>query len=62
MNKLVAAPAQAQGDWMTEDFVPFEVTLPAHSTDGPLGYLFLEKHNASDEMSLPCSVVIPLQF
>ena len=62
MNELAVAPAQAQGEWMTEDFVPFEVTLPAHSTDGPLGYLFLEKRNASDEMALSCSVVIPVQF
>ena len=62
MNELAVAPAHAQGDWMTEDFVPFEATLPPHSTDGPLGYLFLEKHNASDEMSLSCSVVIPVQF
>ena len=47
---------------MAEDFVPFEATLPAFATDGPLGYLFLEKHNASDKMSLSCSVVIPVQF
>lgn len=62
MNELAVVPAQAQGEWMTEDFVPFEATLPAYSTDGPLGYLFLEKHNASDEMTLSCSVVIPVQF
>jgi len=62
MNKLVAAPAQAQGDWMTEDFVPFEVTLPAYSTSDPPGYFFLEKHTASDKMSLSCCVVIPVQF
>ena len=62
MNELAVVPAQAQGEWMTEDFVPFHVMLPAFTTDGPLGYLFLEKHNASDEMSLSCSVVIPVQF
>ena len=62
MNELAVAPAQAQGDWLTENFVPFSVTLPTFATDGPLGYLFLEKHNASDEMSLSCSVVIPVQF
>ena len=62
MSELTVAPAQAEGDWMTEDFVPFEVALPAFTTGGPLGYLFLEKHNASDEMGLSCSVVIPVQF
>jgi len=62
LNKLVAAPAQAQGDWMTEDFVPFEVTLLACLTGGPPGYFFLEKHTASDKMSLSCCVVIPVQF
>src|SRR3990167_4326237 len=26
-NQLFIAPAQAKGEWMTEDFVPFEVTV-----------------------------------
>ncbi len=62
MNELAVAPAQAQGDWMTEEFVPFEVTLPAFTTDGQLGYLFLEKDNPSDEIDLSCSIVIPVRF
>lgn len=62
MNELAVAPAQAQGEWMTEDFVPFEVTLPAFTTDGPLGYVFFQKDNPSDEGAHSCSMVIPVQF
>ncbi|MBU0646446.1 GerMN domain-containing protein [Patescibacteria group bacterium] len=43
---LVQTPAQAQADWMTEDFVPFSVTLdfiPASAT----GTLVLKKDNPS---------------
>ncbi len=62
MNELAVAPAQAQGDWMKEEFVPFEATLPAFTTDGPLGYVFFQKDNPSDEGDLSCSIVVPVQF
>ena len=59
---LAVAPAQAQGEWMTEEFVPFAVTLvfamPATST----GTLVLEKDNPSGLPENAASVEIPVQF
>lgn len=57
---LVQAPAQAQGEWMTEEFVPFEVTLSV-----PQGYsgpatLVLRKDNPSGLPEHDASVSIPL--
>ena len=47
-NQLVEAPVQATGNWMTEDWVPFETTIeftpPAR---GGQGYLKFVKANAS---------------
>jgi hypothetical protein len=62
MNELAVAPAQAQGEWMTEDFVPFEVTLPPFTPTGPLGYVFLQKDSPSGDPEHSCSIVIPVQF
>jgi hypothetical protein len=60
---LASGPAQAKGDWMTEDFVPYEVTLrftaPAH---GSAGRIVLEKSNASGEPSRDARVVLPVRF
>lgn len=58
-NKLVQTHAQAQGEWMTEGFVPFksELSFPLPST--ATGTLVLEKDNPSglpehaDELRLP---------
>lgn len=45
---LAQAPAQAQGDWMTTDWVPFSVTLTFPSQpSGLAGVLVLEKDNPS---------------
>jgi len=59
---LAVAPAQAQGEWMTEEFVPLAVTLvfamPATST----GTLVLEKDNPSGLPENAASVEIPVQF
>jgi len=43
--------AQAQGDWMTTNFVPFtaSLTFPAQAT-GSVGTLVLEKDNPSGEL------------
>jgi hypothetical protein len=51
--------AQAQGEWMTEDFVPFVAELPFAAPTTPTGTLVLEKQNASglpehaDELRIP---------
>ena len=51
--------AQALGDWMTEDFVPFSATLLFSVPSTPKGKLVLEKDNPSglpehaDELTIP---------
>src|SRR3989304_192674 len=48
-NVLAAVPAQAQGEWMTTDWVPFEVTVEfeADTTVSSRGALILQKDNPS---------------
>ncbi len=58
-NQLAIAPAQAQGEWMTEDFVPYSVTLTYPTPPTPTGTLILMKDNPSglpendDFLSIP---------
>lgn len=55
--------AQANGEWMTESFVPFSVTLtlPAHVV-GQAGSLLLKKDNPSDEPQFDDLLEIPVIF
>src|ERR1035437_6951636 len=46
-KELVATPAQAKGDWMTTEFVPFEVTLNFTKPTTATGTLVLQKDNPS---------------
>lgn len=60
---LATGPAQAKGDWMTPDLVPYEVTLrftppPA----GTVGRVVLEKSNASGDPARADQVVVPVRF
>jgi len=64
-NNLIAqTTAQAQGDWMTNDFVPFKAELKFISQAGTNGRLVLEKDNPSglpenaDQLSLPVRFLI----
>jgi hypothetical protein len=60
---LAEVPAQAIGDWMTEDFVPFSVTLsyPAQPS-GTQGFLILRNDNPSGEPEWDRSITIPVIF
>ncbi len=58
---LAVTPAQAQGEWMTESFVPFEATL-TFTTTATAGHLVLEKSNASGLPEHADSLVIPVRF
>ncbi|MCB9289406.1 MAG: hypothetical protein H6560_18995 [Lewinellaceae bacterium] len=44
---LATGNAEAQGNWMTEDFVPFRLTLEFESPGDERGYLRFEKANPS---------------
>ena len=58
-NILGTAVAQAQSDWMTEDFVPFKAQLNFATSSTEQGVLILEKDNPSglpendDELQIP---------
>lgn len=59
---LAIAPAQAQGDWMTEEFVPFSVTLTYPTPQGQYGTLVLMKDNPSGEPQFDDEIRFPVVF
>lgn len=61
-NLMALAPAQAQGEWMTENFVPFKVTLTFDKGTATKGYLILEKDNPSGDPAKDQSLKIPVKF
>lgn len=60
---LAQGVAQAQGDWMTEDFVPYSVNIayPPQPT-GSMGTLILKRDNPSGEPQNDDSLIVPVQF
>lgn len=58
-NQLTIAPAQAQGEWMTEDFVRFSVVLDIGDYSGP-ATLVLFRDNPSGLPENDASVSIPI--
>lgn len=63
-GKVIAeVPAQAQSDWMTSEFVPFEATLafPAQPA-GSNGSIVLKKDNPSGLPEHDDSITIPIVF
>ncbi len=55
--------AQAQGDWMTEDYVPFTTTVTFPSqTPGSNGFLVFEKDNPSGLPQNDDSFTVPITF
>jgi len=61
-NQIAIAPAQAQGDWMTVDYVPFSVTLTFAQPVTATGTLILQKDNPSGEPQFDDFVSIPVTF
>lgn len=59
---LAVAPAQAQGDWMTEDFVPFKAILVFPKPETASGTLTLKKDNPSGLPEFDDQVSVPVQF
>jgi len=60
-NQLATTPARAQGDWMTENYVPFTATL-TFATARKHGTLVLKKDNPSGLPGNDRSVSISVQF
>ncbi len=62
-NVIATGIAQAQGEWMTENFVPFTATLQfAPQTIGSAGTLILQKDNPSGDPQRDESLRIPIRF
>lgn len=63
-GKIIAhGIAQAKGEWMTTDFVPYEVTLSfTTDMDGKTGFLVLKKDNPSGLPEHDDSLSIPIIF
>lgn len=59
-TRLVMVPAQAKGDWMTADFVPFEASVQITEAYSGPATLILHKDNPSGEPSRDASVEIPI--
>ncbi|OHA92012.1 MAG: hypothetical protein A2944_01785 [Candidatus Zambryskibacteria bacterium RIFCSPLOWO2_01_FULL_52_12] len=54
--------AQAQGDWMTTDFVPFTSTITFSPGTASTGFIVLEKDNPSGLAENAAEVRIPVRF
>jgi len=61
-NLLAQGIAQAKSDWMTEEFVSFEVSLVFASTSATSGAVILEKDNPSGLPEFARSLEIPVLF
>lgn len=60
---IAEVPAQAAGDWMTTDFVPFRVEIPfVRPAYGKRGALILKKDNPSGLPENDAAVEIPIVF
>ncbi len=54
--------AQAQGEWMTTEFVPFQTTVSFSTPSTPTGFLMLHKDNPSGLPENDAEVRIPIRF
>jgi len=61
-KSLAEAAAQAQGEWMSENFVPFEVELDFETPQTDTGTLILKKANPSGLPEKANQVKIPVKF
>ena len=59
-NVLWQGPAQAEGEWMTEDFVPFSVTVTLTSSYTGSATLVLKRDNPSGLPEHDASVSFPI--
>ena len=58
---IVSAPAKADGEWMTDNLVPFS-SLLEFTTTATSGYLVISKDNPSGLAENDASVTIPIKF
>lgn len=61
-DAVAAVPAQAQGEWMTENFVSFLATLDFTPPATDTGFVVFKKDNPSGLPEHDASVEIPVRF
>jgi len=61
-QKLATTAAAAQGDWMTNDLVPFTATLNFEAPAGDEGKLVFKKDNPSGLPQNDASFIVPIRF
>ncbi len=61
-NQVAITPAQAQGEWMTENFVSFLATLDFTPPATDTGFVVFKKDNPSGLPEHDASVEIPVRF
>lgn len=61
-RELGTGIAQAGSDWMTEDYVPFTVSVDFKAPTTATGSIILQKDNPSGDPKHDDSVVIPVKF
>lgn len=59
-KEIANSIAKAQGEWMTESFVPFTSTLSVPSTFSGKAKLILKKDNPSGEAQFADELVVPI--
>jgi hypothetical protein len=61
-NEIAFTIAQAQDEWMTEDFVPFEAVLEFEKPDTENGVLVFQKDNPSGLLENSDELIVPIKF
>lgn len=61
-NVLAKAPLQAEGEWMTADFVPFSGKIIFEKPETDMGVLVFENDNPSGLSEHAKSFTIPVRF
>jgi hypothetical protein len=61
-REIAIQPAQAQEEWMTENYVPFKVVLTFQKPVTPTGTLVLQKDNPSGLPEYDDKLRIPVKF
>ena len=61
-KRIAMVPAQAQGDWMTTNFVPFKATLSFSKPTTATGTLILKNDNPSGLPQNALELRIPVRF
>jgi hypothetical protein len=61
-DTIARTPAQAEGEWMTPNMVPFKATLTFTAPAGDSGTLILSKSNASGLPEHDDELRIPIRF